>query len=480
MNKIYTLSGFIAFLFVSFSCFEDKGSYDLTALQDISFATTSDSVYVMIGNNFDIAIETETSIPEADLKYMWYLSGEFGSIDTLANTKYLTELVTLEPGEYDLCLEVLNTNNNVRYQECLKVFVETPFSSGLCILKDEEGKARFDFISSIGEYRYYSNVCRNITKEELDGEPVKIDVADSRSGYYNIVSVITSTGGLVLDGYSMEKEFAILDEFISTEHLDSYRPITGGFLETFAFGWSKFATVIAGGKVFTKQISNSDIRSGYWEAPVDGDYHVKHVASQDWPLMQLFYDELNQKYTYLIRDNTIKMVDVTVENPDELAFDPANVGKECLWMETATKWYWVSRDLTFAIMKDDVGKFYLQQFWYKERTEEFVAEYEMPFPEGSVDDNSKFVCNYAYPYVYVSQANRVHRYNSTTNFLEQDWLVLNNNVISMGVSNNGGELAIATQVGADSKVALYNMLSSAYPVISSWDVKGVVKDLKFK
>ncbi|MCQ2219893.1 MAG: PKD-like family lipoprotein [Prevotella sp.] len=75
IRQIFSIVAFAAISLLA-SCYDDKGNYDYTALDDLDIVLPSTSYTVPIDENLVINPKVVTSIPEEDLLYIWELGND--------------------------------------------------------------------------------------------------------------------------------------------------------------------------------------------------------------------------------------------------------------------------------------------------------------------------------------------------------------------------------------------------------------------
>lgn len=475
MKIKYLLYGAILLLSV-FSCIDDEGNYDYKNLEKLDFSEISDTIYLTLGEDYNIAGNIETNIPETNMEYLWYVlttnSAGKPIFDTLGTDKDLTGVVKLSPGQWEMHYEILNTANNVRYDKRMDVFVETTFTKGWGVLSNNGGNAKLDFISEVQGLNIYSNILSSITGEVPSGSPVQLYFAN---GYkWSIISVITSEDGIVLDGNSMAKQWSIMDEFNSENYLNS--PFTSAYLGNVAYEGLSTPFLVSNGKIYAKANVHKP-GEGFWEAPVPGDYFVEDYYTSVFFKIILF-DRLSRKYVYLNSSLINKLNDVVIADPESAAFNPANVNKDCLWMGLSTNVASITEDDSYSILKDDSGKYFLHQFNWGFFGFQTVLEFE--FPDGVINENSCYAINRRFPYIYISEGSNIHRYNCKTAYLEQNWLSMESDIIKLETGKNGEVLAVALKDGSNSKLVLIDINDVNKSQIGSFSVEGEIVDVKYK
>ncbi len=457
------------------SCQKDEGNYDYIELPEVDFSKMPDDINAILGANLIVKGDIVTTIPESDLEYAWYFIEHHGSsvyvVDTFSVEKDLNVVLPLPAGnDYVMYYTVHDIKNNARYDKIMKVDVTTPFTTGWAILKEKNGMAELDFISETIE-GHYKDVLTNISEVSLNGKPLQLDMFDWDINSFAIV--LTDEGGAFFEASSWKKIFDVLDRFRTIDHLET--PFTGGFLNN--HGFNSKPLFFAGGKIYAKGGYGPD--ESWWEVPVVADYSVSNCVSRTENYIILF-DEKNRRYISMdIWFGGIdEIFDIPVNDPVTAAFDPGNLEKDCIWMETvAANNGWVGADHpTIAILKDDAGVYYLQKFrqgWF----DGFTAEFEMALPAGSIDDNSRFVNNPS-TFTYLTQGNKIHRFNRQTDGVQLDYLSMEADIQEIGIDYDGNVLAIVIDNGSGSTLIMLDLLNEGTE-LARYNIDAKVVDLKY-
>ena len=135
-----------------FSCYEDKGNYDYTTINEVTieFDRSTYSVVALEDNLVITPKITTTEGSEDDLSYVWAVSKIYGTnekdiaVDTIARTRNLDWPVTLDNGRHILYFRVDNDRTGVSYYHSADVIVATRYSRGFYVLKETSGNSDLD------------------------------------------------------------------------------------------------------------------------------------------------------------------------------------------------------------------------------------------------------------------------------------------------------------------------------------------------
>lgn len=130
---------------------EDKGSYDYTELNGITFEGI-ESVYAKMAELDELVIEPQIkgSIlgnDESNYEYSWFITNEKNQRRILSTEKNLKWLVDLLAGAHTLYFQVNDKSTGLQWIKSVTLNVSTSFTSGFLLFGDTEtGEARLDMI----------------------------------------------------------------------------------------------------------------------------------------------------------------------------------------------------------------------------------------------------------------------------------------------------------------------------------------------
>ncbi len=472
------------------ACTEDDGNYDYIEPGEIDFSAMPDAIDAMLGENLSIKGDIQTSADLNDLEFVWYTIGdaaprEIGKKDTLSTEKDLNITVSLPPGAgMRLNYQVYNRKLNVHYEKIIRVNVETAFSTGWGFITDKGDATDYSFIAELQDtVIYYKDAISLIDGESVQGKGIELFYhwyGYSGSGNFSYAIILTETGGSYYDAYSLHKQQDLMDLWNSTNYLDL--PFTGAYIDFYANTYSD-PYLIANGKLYPKDSRN--IEDGFWELPVEGDYEISGPMVLSDKERIIFFDAKNKRYVFTDQDYYNKDVwtikEISITNPENYAFDPANLNKDLVWMANNVPYGESLYDyITIsAVLKDDEGKFYMQVF-SDSYSDGFLPLVEEELPAGMVDDNSVYAVNGNYPYNYISQGNVVHRFNRNTKAFDSNYIDNLEGVITdMCTDTYGERLGVVVDNGAGSKVVIIDLLNGE-TVLETYESADKIIDLKYK
>ena len=150
----------LAQLLMLHSCYEDKGNYDYTELNEISVVTPTAGTHFAVDRYDTLRIEpqlafTKGQMAEEQLSYKWemYLNDwantEAQSL-VLCEERTLNTMITRPASttDYALVLTVTDRQTGVAYRTHYSLSIQPSVLSGLMVLQDDGGRCRLDYLAS--------------------------------------------------------------------------------------------------------------------------------------------------------------------------------------------------------------------------------------------------------------------------------------------------------------------------------------------
>lgn len=187
------------------SCYDDKGSYDYHAINELEFENVKD-LYEVLVNVDTLKIDPVIKMTDADYKdaerfqYVWVFTSGLNVKDTISRERVLNYPVTLEPKEYILYLKVKDLKTGVQWKKKTTVKVGTAYSKGIMLIgEDENGYADAQMISMGGiDTVIYKNLLKNSGLPQLTG-PISFFHTGAIGEKYRQIWVFTESGSYYLN-----------------------------------------------------------------------------------------------------------------------------------------------------------------------------------------------------------------------------------------------------------------------------------------
>ena len=334
------------------SCAEDKGNYDYSETNELSFAGIESSYELEQFSELSITptITGSLSYNEADYDYLWYIYKVNGRAseqpDTLSHEKNLTATISKAPGSsYRLMYEVTDRTTGRRYFSKSDVSVVNTYSKGLAILSDVEGMAQVSFINSLDKVT--EDAYQAVNGRPVGRGPIGIFLAGRNSNSDNLIVVSTEDSVVCCNHIDFSYTMNFQDMF--------YFPSTPGRLTNLLHGrypYNEYA--IVDGKVFKRSIYVwSDDENTLPLFTTEIAYRDGDVASFNFygdNSQPYFWDPVAKKFVY---DTYYNIGDLEPGYANEY-FDPSNVGMDMVWGATVLNDE--GQALIRSIMKDSDGK----------------------------------------------------------------------------------------------------------------------------
>ena len=182
--KKYIILSVLFTLFGLVSCYDDDSSLGTKNIGDITIGTLEDaSIISYSGNKLIREPEIETTYPDDQLTYAWYIYKEdqdkgfrTNKIDSVKNLSYE---VNLPAGSYTIIFEATATANGYAATAEMKLAVSTTFSQGFYILKETaDGNTELDVYTQNG---LVSDLLASTQGEALSGSPRNLSVGYSQA-----------------------------------------------------------------------------------------------------------------------------------------------------------------------------------------------------------------------------------------------------------------------------------------------------------
>lgn len=214
---LHSLCAAIMMLLLFVSCYEDKGNYDYTELDEVSIdtmATGMQSEYALM--RFDTLrlspriIFRGSEVTDdnlAPLDYLWIIfsattgAGSNTVIDTLGYERNLCAPITRTGGNYLVQLVVTNRNDGIRQFFRIPISVSEVFDGGWMVFYERADHSGYSDLAlvfnpwtklNVNYNRYYTNLYETTNGELLQGHPVRcMDIAVSLASGNNYVGLCT-------------------------------------------------------------------------------------------------------------------------------------------------------------------------------------------------------------------------------------------------------------------------------------------------
>lgn len=163
-------------VFLVMSCYKDKGNYEYSPNEVITAKGIEPAYMVLYNSNLKINPKVSSSKTSTKFEYFWAIYNNSGAqlpADTIGRTLNLDYVVTKNPGSYILVFGAKNMETGFQQQFTYPISIDTEFTRGWYILKDNGVKTDLDLYltpSSIVPTSQVNNVFSNLNGKQVDGK----------------------------------------------------------------------------------------------------------------------------------------------------------------------------------------------------------------------------------------------------------------------------------------------------------------------
>lgn len=231
------------------SCYSDNSSMgDPDSVGKIEIAEMDpQSIISYAGNFLQITPEINSTYPDDDLEYGWYIYTEWTDQENgfrencISNDRNLNYEMNMPSGSYTLAFEVGSKSTGFKQQTKTTVAVSTEFSDAFYILKETaEGKTELDMISDNSSAE---NLLTKMFGAPMEGQPVSlamlyqqqyVDSETQEMGATNAINVFSTEDYYALRTEDMKKIFDRKSiSYAGEENTEKYLNICNGFFYAF-------------------------------------------------------------------------------------------------------------------------------------------------------------------------------------------------------------------------------------------------------
>lgn len=291
MKRIQMIVG-ILLLLTGIACTEDKGNYDYTPLNELTFEG--------LGNSYQVEVDSILSIPVTitgnmdfstdDYDYLWYAYSQTDKDgvtppDTLSYEKDLNVAISLGVGEYYLRYVVTDKETGVYYSTWTYLSVINSYSKGVVALsRIENSDSDLTFINVLDKVTKHVYMTAN--GESAGKNPRGIFYLGGSDGMKNVLLVSTEEQAMTIE----PSDFTIYRSlaqwfFVAPE----------GVVEGMATdGWYEY--LIIDGKAYKRYVYPVANPSGMYDPQVAGDYDLAPFSL--YGDGGFFYDKTRRCFLY--------------------------------------------------------------------------------------------------------------------------------------------------------------------------------------
>lgn len=405
------------------SCFDDKGNYDYTDINEVTISGFSENIYSVISYIDTLRIEPEIegtlSSNENDFEFAWKIIPEnldFSQVEEgedfiVGQEKNLSLPITLKAGKYICFYLVKDKASGVTYKHKFELQARTTTSEGWLVLSNNGANdARMDVVMYASEQDII--VARNIwANDDFEtGKPLNVQFS-----YHNYTNgtqtlMVTEKGTYKLDVLDLHAgddnnfrwDFGVSPDNVQIKasgitHYTQpvYRAVIDDKGDLYVASFGNYGSIY---EYPCNQFNGEPIEM----APFLGIHYV-----YQWPYTFapfLMYDATNQQFLTLRKDAAYP------SEPDFLGetLFSAKTGKDFVHGQSG------KGGLTWAILKDpDSNRYYYYAFKFL-HDEVFEQVYYGELTGPGLDQATMFACNNQFPYIFYVSNNKVYQFYVNT------------------------------------------------------------------
>lgn len=346
MKQLY----FLLIVAVCFSsCFEDKGNYNYTENEQITITGIENSYSrLYLKERLKITPEVKSTDPGANFEYSWtiYSGGTFIG-DTITQTLTLDSLVDWNPEKtYSLIFAARNKNTGLTTYKSTDFIVNTPFSRGWYVLKNQENQAELDLYTD--DNTQTQNVITFVNNQPLEGKAEHLwyvsdyDIFDIEANAYNSKKTLFVLTDQNLVGLNSTRATIIQNYNNMFFEQPQYCQPTYMAVNSYCL------CMVNNGQLYT--LSSQSTTNGKFGTPkiVAGqeNYYLSKYAYNDYLDNILVFDTVSS--TFFTGTNSLNFLTPMVDSPETELSCTAN-NQRLLYMGGQKPYY---GKLAFAVMQD--------------------------------------------------------------------------------------------------------------------------------
>lgn len=455
-NLIYI----IGLLFLAVACYDDKGNYNYSEINEISVELPESYGLRLADTTLVIRPVISQSLREkyAHLRFMWQCSkSSYAMIprgDTLGYGD--TVAIRIDPNaekidyNYYLRLNVYDEENDVLHPYQTRVQITKPYQGAWMVLHKQAGETRLGAVEHVGEQVQVSpDVYYPASGKKLRGEPQllachnmiqtsylwDVEPQGLASGY-NILMIVT-------DKPEESGVYNYLNNFEKWDSLSrlvapAYRGVINYQDISLLQGEQGYTVCLSDG-VFYQGSSGLKLYKALVADDVTGDMYLSCGAA--CAFTPIFYDKIGRRFLWYYGTSSVRNAsiyperfDENVENSQKLQLIPSRpdnvqygvvdpnkipVDREVLYIGTGYRYDVTSASgiNCYAFAKGPEGKSYIYEFSsygvWSGRSQAFTGFYEINTPAG-IDENTCFASSIAYNGIlFYASGNKVYRLDFT-------------------------------------------------------------------
>lgn len=372
MRKTYLILSVFAFLLCS--CYDDEGNYDYKDINELKITSLPSGELTKFKDADTLKVEpviegTLSRTPEGDYEYSWTAvlqngKGEETMAVEIGKEKNLNYFVELPIGKYYIYLNVLDRATRVTWRQGFDLNVSTATTSGWLVLCDQNGNARLDMISQIGDKEMMlRDLLKDYNMPNKKG-PEQILLTLNYAGNSKIMDriiLITEAGTSYLDSENLSWEESFDYKFEMGMVPSVFRPTSVAAIASRDDSWSK-NILLTTTEVYCKKPQSTycyELPRNYVNGETFKAAPFVITSAEDyygqWQPPVLLYDVDHKQFVQL--DMAWNGTDCRVPAVKDPVFDMVT-GKDFVYAANTRQ----SDASSFVLLRDAAGKLWLHGF----------------------------------------------------------------------------------------------------------------------
>ena len=356
MKQIYYLFALLVSITSFTSCYDDKGNYNYTEVNEIVIDTVGFRTQYTVEVTKQLVIDpkitfTRSNVAEEDLSYEWYFFSDESSNTVwypVSTEKKLDMAVIYDPKDYTAMLFVKDNKNNLTSSMRFRVRVISRISHGLLVLHNNGTTGDFDYIATgntvegLEENVRIANAFETVNGRKLHGKPLIVRQMSIDGRGVNRIYLSSDQEFLQLNGRNFSFEMDDSELFVQRPEKLYMEAISGqgsasaaiyindGRVHTISFGAQHYTDPM----IPPAQNPGSSLTGQIKLAPYILLLYINYAN------VPFFYDMMGKRFTYLanIAQPTASLEKYTTQDPAAV-FDVNNIGKDLLFMKVGFNTY---------------------------------------------------------------------------------------------------------------------------------------------
>jgi hypothetical protein len=158
---------FTTLIVVLSSCLKDEGNYIYHDINEIKVTGIASSYSMMIDLD-TLEIDPVVTMTDGDIddasrfEYMWLAVKAYQTKDTLSKTRKLKYNIKLKPDTYEFYLKIVDKQTGVTWSTISKLVVGTPYTKGILLIgENSQGNAQVQMLSMVNDTILFADMLKD-------------------------------------------------------------------------------------------------------------------------------------------------------------------------------------------------------------------------------------------------------------------------------------------------------------------------------